>query len=101
MNLRQARRAFRLIGKRIEIVPVVAKSEFQKKRITESISLAKMYLEGDDTIGQMASLLGVTQERVAQVVRLGIKYLAGSGRLQAGPCSKPSSSSTTRGRGRG
>lgn len=82
MNLRQTRRALRTGALVLEQNgEIKAKSEFQRKRLTEALSMAKIYLEGT-TVVELGEALGVTSERVAQVVRLGINYMTEAGWLR-------------------
>jgi hypothetical protein len=62
---------------------VNAKSKFQCQRLTEAVSAARIYLGGEQSTAEIGALLGgVTAERAAQVIRLGIKTLMRLGWLQ-------------------
>ena len=60
---------------------VEAKTKFQVKKLTEAVSLSRMYLSGTMTAGELGHSLGVTSERVSQIVRLGIIYMREAGWL--------------------
>jgi hypothetical protein len=60
---------------------VVAPSEFQRLRLTEAVSIARIYLE-ESNAGEVAEALGRTAERAAQMVRTGIKYMVQVGWLR-------------------
>ena len=80
---------------------VNAKSKFQRERLTEAATAARIYLEGNWNTAQMAMRLGgFTAERAAQIIRLGVKALIQEGQLQPAAvvaptptlCSSPSGS---------
>jgi hypothetical protein len=64
---------------------IKAPSKFQKERITKAVTAARVYLEGSVKAKQIAKTLGVTDERAAQVLRLGIKTLRDLGWLRPAP----------------
>ena len=61
---------------------VAASTEFQRQRLTEAVSAARFYLGSDSTVGKLARSLGMTGERAAQIIRLGIKYMVTVGWLK-------------------
>lgn len=68
----------------MEIGPIgeiQAKSKFQRRRITEGVIAAQMYLTGlTPTIAQLP--IGRTGERQAQITRLGVQYMLERGWLK-------------------
>ena len=109
MNLRQWQHAISsgeyLLKPRGE---VQAKTKFQRDRLTEAVSIARMYLRGGVNSQDLGEALGRTDERAAQMIRLGIKTLLAEGwlRLAAVPVEAdtnakehPSPSRCNRGRG--
>lgn len=74
---------------------VKAPTTFQVKRITEAVSAARIYLGGSDT-RDMARSMGLTSERVAQIIRLGIDHMTKAGWLRPAD-SSPSLSGQGRG----
>lgn len=76
-----------------------AATQVQRRRLTQATTAARIYL-GDLVMktDDLARTLGVTDERAAQIVRLGIRYLQESGQLH--PMSQASTPSLSdRGRG--
>lgn len=61
---------------------IKAPSKFQKERILKAVTAARVYLSGNIKAKQMAKTLEVTDERAAQVLRLGIKTLRDLGWLR-------------------
>lgn len=54
----------------------------QLQRVTEAVTMARIYLTDDAmTTGAMGVLIGRTEERAAQIIRLGIKYMQEAGWL--------------------
>ena len=72
---------------------IKARTKFQRERLTKAVTAARLYLEGGAATSQMAVTLGVTEERIAQMVRLGISYMQQSGWLQPEPEPEPESAS--------
>lgn len=90
MHLRGMRRALRS-GDWV-LVPegkVTGGTEFQKTRLTEAVSAARIYLEGNGKVGDLAKTFGVTPERAAQVVRLGVKWMVQAGWLRLAEVREP------------
>ena len=65
---------------------------FQRQRIARAMTVARLYLGTSFTVRQIARSLKVTDERAAQIVRLGIKSLEDSGRLRRAAASTSTSS---------
>jgi hypothetical protein len=61
---------------------VAARTRFQQKRLTAAVTVARVYLNGEFDTSQIAGTLGVTPERAAQMVRLGISYMREAGWLR-------------------
>lgn len=81
MILRQMKRAVRNGAWVLEPAgKVEARSEFQRGRLTEAVTAARLYLQAETTTG-MGQALGRTSERAAQIVRLGINYMTSVGWL--------------------
>lgn len=74
-------------------VPISAPTEFQRQRLTEAVSAARLYLEGPLKTEEMATGLGRTPERAAQLVRLGIETMQQAGWLK--PAGNPSGQAPT------
>lgn len=86
MNLRQTKRALR--GRELALDPtgpIQAATEFQRKRITEAVTAARLYLEGDVETKAMAQTRACTRQRAEQLVRLGVKWMKDSGWLRPAP----------------
>ena len=64
-------------------------SKFQRQRLTEAVLLARIYLEDGRDTRTMGRAMGRTQERAAQMVRLGLKALQELGWLRPVDTSKP------------
>lgn len=62
---------------------ITASSAFQQKRITEAVNVARLYLEGEATTEQVGKSLGITDERTAQIVRVGVDYMERAGWLHS------------------
>ena len=103
MNMRNLRRA--VVGKELSIVPtgpVEADTEFQARRLTYAVAVARLYLKGEADAGRIAKALGRTTERALQIIRSGVNYMESAGWLV--PASAPWASqeeSPKSGRGRG
>jgi hypothetical protein len=82
VNLRAIRRAVKSGAWVFQPGQVEAASAFQKKRLTEAIGMARMYLEGSLPVVVLAGSIGVTEERTAQIIRLGLKYSEEAGWLR-------------------
>lgn len=83
MDIRQMRNAVRAGSWTLDPEgQVTARTEFQKGRLTAAVTTARLYLGGDFTMEQIGTTLGVTAERAAQVVRLGINYMKTAGWLR-------------------
>ena len=83
MNLRQWQHAVRSGAYVLEIGGTLeADSEFQRARLTEAVSMARLYLCGDTNSRKIGQNLGLTDERIAQMIRLGIKTLLAENRLR-------------------
>jgi predicted XRE-type DNA-binding protein len=79
---------------------VCASTGFRKDRLKEAVSTALLYLNNPDMKAhQIATALGVTCERGAQIIRLGIDYMVKNGWLHE-PVAAPATPSGS-GRGRG
>ena len=61
---------------------IKAPSKFQKDRITKAVTAARVYLEGTIKAKEIAKTLQVTDERAAQVLRLGVKTMREMGWLR-------------------
>jgi hypothetical protein len=83
MTLRQTRNAVRS-GRWVlaEGPPIGAPTEFQRQRLQEAASAARLYLGKDVTVREMGTALGVSPERAAQLVRLGLTVLRQAGWLR-------------------
>ncbi len=82
MNLRGIRRAVRSGVWVLEpAVTVEARSEFQRRRLTEAVTAARIYLEGEMETEEMGKSLGRTAERAAQIIRLGVNHMRAAGWL--------------------
>lgn len=57
-------------------------SNFQRRRLTEAITAARIYLQGDMTTAEMAISLKVSAERMAQIVRLGVRWMLTEGSIR-------------------
>lgn len=74
---------------------IQGRTEFQRKRLVEAVTAARLYLEGEADTQVIARTLDRTPERAAQVVRLGISWMRREGWLRPGeqePSPKPSPS---------
>jgi hypothetical protein len=60
---------------------IKASSEFQRKRLAMAVTMARIYLRSERTSAQLAIHLDVTQERAAQIIRLGIEVMRREGWL--------------------
>lgn len=58
---------------------IVAKSEFQRKRVAEAVKIARAYLTEDVNSTQIAKMLGVTRMRVQQILTTGTRYMLDNG----------------------
>lgn len=83
MTLRQLKKGVRAgQWELIEPGEIKALTPFQKRRITEAVSSARIYLQEPMTAEQLAKFTGVTRERGAQIIRLGVKYMQEAGWLR-------------------
>lgn len=65
---------------------IVAKSPLRQQQLTEAVTMARIYLtDGSMTTGAMGAIIGRTEERASQIIRLGIKYMRESGWLYPAP----------------
>ena len=62
-----------------EGLPVYAQTQARTERLTAAVTLARMYMEGDQTVAEISKGMGLTPERVAQIIRKGIKYMRENG----------------------
>ena len=90
MTLRQMRKAVSegtWVLEPVEEIP--APTPFQQRRLNEAVNLARLYLNKGLKVGDLGRVMGVTPERVAQMVRLGISVMRQLG------CLRPSADETT------
>lgn len=99
MTLRQTKREVQSGHLAISLGEVQAPTEAKRRRLTAAVSAARVYLESKMGVVEMSSGLGVTSERVAQVVRLGISYMREQGWLREAQPPVNTPSVCDRGRG--
>ncbi len=57
-------------------------SDFQRKRLATAAAVAVAYLMGDTTVDAMARSMGVTHQRVCQIIKLGTSVLFAAKRIR-------------------
>jgi hypothetical protein len=90
VTLVQTRNALRGGALILDPGTVSAKSEFQRLRLAQAVTAAQIYLDGSKAL-ELAATLGVTPERAAQMVRLGIRHMRSAGWLR--PAAPPATGS--------
>jgi hypothetical protein len=73
---------------------ISGRTDFQRRRLTEAVTAARVYLSGSITAKSMGQAMGVTHQQASQVVRLGISYMQREEWLRPAPKADSSSQSS-------